>query len=237
MIHLLCLSIHLGGTKAAEYTDHVSEEEKQNRLERLIDIQKKNTLVSNRNQIGKILPVMVEKVSKKSPHQWAGRTEGNMWVIFDMQDEAIKDIVNIKIDDAQGVTLFGSRLDTKEKFMKLLKYLFFVIILICSLVFLVELNNINTVDGQPITIKVPYLFENTDYKNGFNVWIVLVGTLTAGVLIGFFLALFQIISQTSEAISLRSKLRRLQVELDSLRNQAIDDDIIISNDVEVNENE
>ena len=103
------------GTKAAEYTDHVSEEEKQHRLERLIDIQKKNTLVSNRSHIGKILPVMVEKVSKKSPHQWAGRTEGNMWVVFDMQDEAIKDIVNIKIDDAQGVTLFGSRVDSKEK--------------------------------------------------------------------------------------------------------------------------
>jgi tRNA-2-methylthio-N6-dimethylallyladenosine synthase len=103
------------GTKAAEYTDHVSEEEKQHRLERLIDIQKKNTLASNRGHIGKTLPVMVEKVSKKSPHQWAGRTEGNMWVVFDMQDEAIKDIVNIKIEDAQGVTLFGSRVDTKEK--------------------------------------------------------------------------------------------------------------------------
>ncbi len=121
--------------------------------------------------------------------------------------------------------------------MKLLKYLFFVIILICSLVFLVELNNLNTVEGQPITIKVPYLVENAGYENGFNVWMVLVGTLTAGVLIGFFLALFQIISQKSEVISLRSKLRRLQVELDSLRNQAIDDDIIISNDVEVDENE
>ena len=101
--------------------------------------------------------------------------------------------------------------------MKLLKYLFFVIILICSLVFLVELNNLNTVDGQPITIKVPYLGENTDFRNGFNVWMVLVATLTAGVLIGFFLALFQIISQKSEVISLRSKLRRLQQQNDNIR--------------------
>ena len=37
----------------------------------------------------------------------------------------------------------------------------------------------------------------------------------------------QIISQKSEVITLRSKLRRLQVELDSLRNQAIDDDAIV----------
>ena len=114
--------------------------------------------------------------------------------------------------------------------MKLLKYLVFILILIGSLIFLVELNNLNTVDGQPISIKVPYLATSPEYADGFNVWMVLVGTLTAGVLIGFFLALFQIISQKSEVISIRSKLRRLQVELDSLRNQAIDDDIILSDD-------
>ena len=114
--------------------------------------------------------------------------------------------------------------------MKLLKYLVFILILIGSLIFLVELNNLNTVDGQPISIKVPYLVTSPEYVDGFNVWMALVGTLTAGVLIGFFLAFFQIISQKSEVISLRSKLRRLQVELDSLRNQAIDDDIILSDD-------
>jgi|TARA_B110000467_G_scaffold25449_1_gene22868 hypothetical protein len=114
--------------------------------------------------------------------------------------------------------------------MKLLKYLMFILILIGSLIFLVELNNLNTVDGQPISIKVPYLISSPEYADGFNVWMVLVGTLTAGVLIGFFLALFQIISQKSDVISLRSKLRRLKVELDSLRNQSIDDDIILSDD-------
>ena len=123
--------------------------------------------------------------------------------------------------------------------MKLLKYLVFIIILIGSLIFLVELNNLNTLDGQPISIKVPYLVNLPEYSNGFNVWMVLVGTLTLGVLIGFFLALFQIISQKSEVISLRSKFRRLQVELDSLRNQAIDDDIILSDGVnsEITEND
>ena len=123
--------------------------------------------------------------------------------------------------------------------MKLLKYLVFILILIGSLIFLVELNNLNTVEGQPIAIKIPYLVSSPEYADGFNVWMVLVGTLTAGVLIGFFLALFQIISQKSEVISLRSKLRRLQVELDSLRNQAISDDIILSDDTnsEIADNE
>ena len=118
----------------------------------------------------------------------------------------------------------------RKESMKLLKYLVFILILIGSLIFLVELNNLNTVEGQAISIKVPYLTSFPEYADGFNVWMVLVGTFTAGVLIGFFLALFQIISQKSEVISLRSKLRRLQVELDSLRNQAISDDIILSDD-------
>ena len=67
-----------------------------------------------------------------------------------------------------------------------------------------------------------------EYENGFNVWIVLVMTLTAGVIIGFLLALFQIISQKSEVFSLKSKLRRIQTELNSLRNASIDDDIVLT---------
>ena len=103
------------GTKAAEYTDKVSEEEKQNRLECLIKLQRENTLSANLKHVGKTLPVMVEKVSKKSESQWAGRTDGNMWVVFDRGDEQIKDIVNVKIEDAKGITLFGSRIHTKER--------------------------------------------------------------------------------------------------------------------------
>ena len=103
------------GTKAAEYTDKVSEEEKQNRLECLIKLQRENTLSANLKHVGKTLSVMVEKVSKKSDSQWAGRTDGNMWVVFDRGDEQIKDIVNVKIEDAKGITLFGSRIHTKER--------------------------------------------------------------------------------------------------------------------------
>ena len=101
------------------------------------------------------------------------------------------------------------------------------------MIFLVELNNLNTIDGKPISIKVPYLVDKPQYADGFNVWIVLVGTLTTGVLVGFFMAFFQIIAQKSEVISTNSKLRRLQVELDSLRNQGINDDIILSDDTSI----
>ena len=115
--------------------------------------------------------------------------------------------------------------------MKLIKYLIWILLLMGSLVFLVQLNELNQFDGNVLTIKIPFL-NMPLYENGFNVWIVLVMTLTAGVVIGFLLALFQIISQKSEVFSLKSKLRRIQAELDSLRNESIDDDIVLTDEID-----
>ena len=115
--------------------------------------------------------------------------------------------------------------------MKLIKYLIWILLLMGSLVFLVKLNELNQFDGNVLTIKIPFL-NMPRYENGFNVWIVLVMTLTAGVVIGFLLALFQIISQKSEVFSLKSKLRRIQAELDSLRNDSIDDDIVLTDEMD-----
>jgi tRNA-2-methylthio-N6-dimethylallyladenosine synthase len=102
------------GTKAAEYTDQIDEQIKQNRLERLIEIQHSHTLRANQRHIGEVLKVLIEKESKKSNYQWTGRTEGNMGVIFNKGDEKIKDIVEILITDAQGISLFGNRVVEKE---------------------------------------------------------------------------------------------------------------------------
>ena len=116
--------------------------------------------------------------------------------------------------------------------MKLIKYLLWILLLIGSLVFLVQLNELNQFEGNILSIKIPFLVDMPGYENGFNVWMVLVMTLTAGVIIGFLLALFQIISQKSEVFSLKSKLRRVQVELNSLRNESIEDDIILTDEVD-----
>ena len=97
------------GTKAAEYSDQIKEEVKQSRLESLIKLQKVRTLIENKKLVGSIQKVIVEKESKKSAHQWAGRTMGNTWVVFDKTNESIKDIVEVLITDARGITLFGQR--------------------------------------------------------------------------------------------------------------------------------
>ena len=116
--------------------------------------------------------------------------------------------------------------------MKLIKYLLWILLLMGSLVFLVQLNELNQFEGNILTIKIPFLVDMPGYENGFNVWMVLVMTLTAGVIIGFLLALFQIVSQKSEVFSLKSKLRRVHVEVDSLRNESIEDDIILTDELD-----
>ena len=116
--------------------------------------------------------------------------------------------------------------------MKLIKYLVWILLLMGSLVFLVQLNELNQFEGNALAINIPFLTDIPGYENGFNVWMVLVMTLTAGVIIGFLLALFQIISHKSEVFSLKSKLRRVQVELDSLRNESIEDDFVLTDEVD-----
>ena len=95
------------GTKASEYDDQISEEVKQSRLQRVINLQKEHTLQNNIKLVGRVEDVLVEKESKMSKVQWAGRTDSNKWIIFDKQDSQIGDMKSIKITKAQGISLHG----------------------------------------------------------------------------------------------------------------------------------
>ena len=95
------------GTKAVEYDDHISEEVKQERLNKVIILQKEHTLYQNKKMLGKVEKVLVEKISKKSDYEWAGRTESNKWVNFNMKNEKIGDEVNVKILRSNGISLKG----------------------------------------------------------------------------------------------------------------------------------
>jgi len=105
------------GTKAAEYNNQLSEDIKQDRLERLIDLQSSITLQNNVEKINSLQYILIEKESKKSKDYWSGRTDGNTWTIIKKKEAAnIKDLVPVKINDARGVTLFGESL-TKEELL------------------------------------------------------------------------------------------------------------------------
>ena len=102
------------GTKAAEFDDHVPEDEKQHRLERLIEMQQKHTLFRNKTIVGRVEMVLVEKKSKRSKKQWAGRTDANKWVVFNKENAKIKDLIPVKIMDARGITLHGEIVQIQE---------------------------------------------------------------------------------------------------------------------------
>ena len=95
------------GTKATEYDDQVSEDEKQNRLTKIIELQKSNTKFRNQYYVGSVVNILIEKKSKRSENKWAGRTESNKWVIFDRLGFKINDIVPVLITKSKGITLYG----------------------------------------------------------------------------------------------------------------------------------
>ena len=96
------------GTKASEYEDHIDEKVKQDRLMKIIDLQKYHTGLNNLNYIGNVENVLIEKQSKRHETKWAGRTESNKWVIFDKLDYHINDIVPVLITESKGITLYGN---------------------------------------------------------------------------------------------------------------------------------
>ena len=117
--------------------------------------------------------------------------------------------------------------------MKLLKYVLFIVILIFSVKFIMELDALNVMDdGSSIKIKLPYITSESGLDSeGMKVWQAVILTLSLGVFIGFIIALIQIISQKSEIISLKSNLRKSQNELDNLRNQTLDEDIPLFDEI------
>ena len=95
------------GTKASEYDDQIPEDVKQDRLTKVINLQKRHTLERNLEMVGSTQTVLIEKESKKSSKQWAGRTDSNKWVIFDKEDAQILESVQVIINEAKGVSLHG----------------------------------------------------------------------------------------------------------------------------------
>ncbi len=102
------------GTKASEYDDQIPEDVKQARLQRVIDLQREHTLINNLNLVGRVEDVLVEKESKMSNNQWAGRTDSNKWIIFDKEDSHIGDMKSIKITKARGISLHGQLIQNLE---------------------------------------------------------------------------------------------------------------------------
>ncbi|GJQ49076.1 tRNA-2-methylthio-N(6)-dimethylallyladenosine synthase [Candidatus Kuenenia stuttgartiensis] len=96
------------GTKAAELTDDVPDEIKKKRNTTLLDLQKKISLEENKKLIGRKLQVLVEGASKSDPNKLSGRTRQNNIVVFKGQPALVGTLVDITINEATDLTLFGT---------------------------------------------------------------------------------------------------------------------------------
>ena len=112
--------------------------------------------------------------------------------------------------------------------MKLIKLILIVILIILCGTILYQNQVLNP---YPVII---WLYPG--YQVEVLLPIVIAMVLIFGSCIGFIVSIFQIVTYKRESLSLRSENRRLQVELDSLRNQSIEDDLDIQNSIkELNE--
>ncbi len=95
-------------TKAANtMKDDVDEAEKTRRLTQIIELQNQLSQQSHRKDVGKVVEILVEGVSKRSDAQMVGRTSQNRVVVFDRKDSQVGDYVSVKINDCTSATLFG----------------------------------------------------------------------------------------------------------------------------------
>lgn len=84
------------------------EDEKLRRLQEIVALQRKHSAMRTQEFVGQTLSVLVEKNSKKSTDDYAGRISQNLTVVFPKEDYKVGDFVNVQITDCTSGTLIGT---------------------------------------------------------------------------------------------------------------------------------
>lgn len=101
------------GTPAASLPDETPVEVKKERLQILQARINQQAFEISQAMVGTTQRVLVEKTSKKSAAQVAGRTENNRWVNFDADPSVIGQFVDVTITEALPNSLRGRRAGNK----------------------------------------------------------------------------------------------------------------------------
>ncbi len=95
------------GTPAARMSDDITQEEKEERLQRLNEIINKYALINNEKLLNKEVEVLVEGTSEKKSDMLMGYTDTNKLVNFKGPKELIGQIIKVKITSAKTWSLDG----------------------------------------------------------------------------------------------------------------------------------
>jgi tRNA-2-methylthio-N6-dimethylallyladenosine synthase len=101
------------GTKAAEMTDQLSEEEKKDRLARLIEVQNRISLEESQKLVGREYEVLVEANAARDQADLVGKTRSGRSVNFPGDNSLTGSYVRVRIEQARNWTLSG-RMATEE---------------------------------------------------------------------------------------------------------------------------
>ncbi len=96
-------------TRAYDMPDDVPESVKQERNQRLLEIQKRISEEIYRERVGRVEEVLVEGPSKSDPARLAGRNRAHQIVVFPRngRDDLAGEFVHVRIRDATALTLQG----------------------------------------------------------------------------------------------------------------------------------
>lgn len=97
-----------------KYEDDIPLEVKKRRLNEIIRLQNQISFEHNRREVGRYHKILIEKVSKKSDQELAGRTSQNKMVVFPRKEAKIGTYAYVKIDDFTSATLKGHLVEEAE---------------------------------------------------------------------------------------------------------------------------
>lgn len=102
------------GTPAAVMEEQVPSDVIKSRFNMLLEVLNRQVYEINKAQLGEILHVLVEDISKQDDKLLTGRSENNSIVHFTGDKDLIGEIVAVKIIDTKTFYLIGERIDNNE---------------------------------------------------------------------------------------------------------------------------
>lgn len=105
--YMFAYSERSGTIASKKMLDNVSYNIKQQRLQEVINLQRKHSYYRMQKNIGEIQEILIDNISKKNIDYFSGRNSQNSVVVFPKENFKIGDYVNVKIKNCTSATLIG----------------------------------------------------------------------------------------------------------------------------------
>jgi tRNA-2-methylthio-N6-dimethylallyladenosine synthase len=103
-------------TPAAEMADQIDEHIKEQRNQDLLRVVNESTRRSGERLVGRAVQVLCEGPSKTNPARLMGRTRTNKIVVFEGSEKLIGEIVDVRVQRANGFSLYGAAPESRSTF-------------------------------------------------------------------------------------------------------------------------